>query len=57
MRTYYADSDSAINKRNIVQKEVATKKKANEPCDEMVAEIKTIGDEIIAAEKEQENLI
>jgi len=40
-------------KRNQVQKDVATKKKANEPCDEMVLEIKNIGDIIDQTEKLQ----
>ena len=35
--------DSLRGQRNAVQKDVATKKKAKEPCDEMVAQIKTIG--------------
>ena len=39
--------------RNIVQKDVATKKKANEACEDLVAKIKSIGDEIIATELEQ----
>ena len=48
--------DELKRNRNSVQKDVATKKKANEPCDDMVAQIKNIGDEIVAAEKEQQDL-
>ena len=48
--------DDLKKQRNIVQKEVATKKKANQPCDDLVAKIKSIGDEVIAAELEQKNV-
>lgn len=48
--------DDLKKKRNKVQKEVAIKKKSNLPCDEMVLEIKTIGDEIVQVEKEQQEL-
>lgn len=48
--------DNLKKARNQVQKEVATKKKANEPCDDLVAKIKEIGDEITATEKEQAEL-
>ena len=45
--------DDLKKQRNIVQKDVATKKKANEACEDLVAKIKSIGDEIIATELEQ----
>ena len=55
-RNLTGDVDNLRKKRNTVQKEVATKKKAGEPCDELVAEIKNIGDEITAAEQRQKDL-
>ena len=39
-----------------MQKDVATKKKANEACDDLIAETKAIGDEITATELEQKTL-
>ena len=48
--------DDLKKQRNIVQKDVATKKKANEACDELVAKIKSIGDEILATELEQKQV-
>ena len=48
--------DDLKKQRNIVQKDVATKKKANEACDDLVAKIKSIGDEIIATELEQKQV-
>jgi seryl-tRNA synthetase len=48
--------DNMRKQRNIVQKEVATKKKAGEPCEEQVAEIKRIGDEITGTELRQKEL-
>ena len=45
--------DQLRAKRNAVQKVVAGKKKAGEPCDELVAEIKTFGEEIDSIEKAQ----
>lgn len=48
--------DNLRKKRNAVQKDVATKKKANEACEDLVAEIKAIGEEIAAAEAEQKAL-
>lgn len=48
--------DQLKKQRNLVQKDVATKKKAGEPCDEMVAQIKTIGEDIVGVETEQKNL-
>ena len=39
--------------RNAVQKQVGTKMKAKEPCDDMVAEIKQIGEAIVQKEEEQ----
>lgn len=48
--------DNLRKQRNLVQKEVATKKKAKEPCDDMVAQIKSIGEEITATENKQKTL-
>eukprot|EP01036_Dinobryon_divergens_P023761 gene23761-32147_t len=48
--------DDLKKQRNIVQKDVATKKKANEACDDLVAKIKSIGDEILATELEQKQI-
>jgi seryl-tRNA synthetase len=48
--------DNLRKKRNAVQKEVATKKKANLPCEDMVAEIKSIGEEVTLIENEQKQL-
>ena len=48
--------DNLRKDRNTVQKAVATKMKAKEPCEEGKAEIKKIGDEILAVEEEQKSL-
>lgn len=48
--------DNLRKKKNAVQKEVALKFKAKEPADEQVAEIKAIGEEVLAAEAEQKAL-
>ena len=48
--------DNLRKDRNTVQKAVATKMKAKEPCEEGKAEIKKIGDDIIAVEEEQKSL-
>jgi len=48
--------DDLRKKRNAVQKEVAVKMKAKEAADAQVAEIKAIGEEILAAEAEQKAL-
>ena len=48
--------DNLRKKRNAVQKDVATKKKANEACDDLIAETKAIGDEVTATELEQKTL-
>lgn len=40
--------------KNSVQKEVGAKKKAGEACDEMVAEVKSLGETIEQMEKQQE---
>ena len=48
--------DDLKKRRNAIQKEVAVKKKAGEACEEMVSQIKTIGDEIVAAESKQADL-
>lgn len=48
--------DNLRKDRNSVQKEVATFKKAGQPCDELVAKIKAMGDQITATELEQKTL-
>ncbi len=48
--------DNIRKKRNLVQKEIGNKKKAGEQCDELVAEGKALGEEILAAEAEQKAL-
>eukprot|EP01036_Dinobryon_divergens_P037991 gene37991-49795_t len=48
--------DQLKKKKNIVQKEVATKKKAGEECEGLVSQTKDIGEEIASAEKEQDEL-
>lgn len=48
--------DNLRKDRNTVQKAVATKMKAKEPCEEGKAEVKKIGDEILAVEEEQKSL-
>jgi len=48
--------DNLKKKRNSVQKEVATKKKSGDPCEDLVSQIKDIGDEVLKAEKEQEEI-
>jgi len=50
------DIDDLKKKRNQVQKDVATKKKAGEPCDDLVAQIKAIGDEIDKTEQTKDAL-
>lgn len=48
--------DDYKKQRNAVQKEVATKKKKGEACDDLVAQIKSIGDDILKVEAEQKLL-
>lgn len=48
--------DNLRKRRNAVQKEVAGKKKSGEPCEELIAEVKSIGEEITATETEQKAL-
>jgi len=48
--------DNMKKRRNAVQKDVGDKKKKGEPCEEMVSEIKVIGEEITQTEKEQQDL-
>lgn len=48
--------DNLRKDRNTVQKVVATKMKAKEECDEGKAQIKQIGDDIVAVEEEQKAL-
>jgi len=57
LRLLTGSIDDLKKQRNLVQKEVAGKKKSNEPCDDLVAIIKSIGDEIIAEELAQKNVI
>jgi seryl-tRNA synthetase len=55
-RNLTGEIDNLRKNRNNVQKSVATKKKAGEPCDALVAEIKKIGDDIEATENRQKEL-
>mmetsp|Transcript_23496 Transcript_23496/g.39289 ORF Transcript_23496/g.39289 Transcript_23496/m.39289 type:complete len:637 (+) Transcript_23496:61-1971(+) len=55
-RRMTGEIDNLRKKRNAVQKEVATKKKAKEPCDELVAQIKSIGEETTQVENAQKAL-
>lgn len=48
--------DDLRAKKNKIQKEIAPKKKAKEPCDELVADMKKVGEEIVAQENEQKVL-
>ena len=55
-RMMTGDVDNLRKKRNAVQKEVGTKMKAKEACDDLVAQIKSIGDEITKVEEEQKRV-
>jgi seryl-tRNA synthetase len=55
-RKMTGDVDNLRKKRNAVQKEVGTKMKAKEACDDLVAQIKAIGDEITKVEEEQKRV-
>jgi len=55
-RKMTGDVDNLRKQRNAVQKEVGAKMKAKEPCDAMVADIKRIGDEIVALEEAQKTV-
>jgi len=55
-RALTGEIDNLKKQRNSVQKEVATKKKAKEPCDELVAQIKSLGDSIDQKEIQQAEL-
>lgn len=55
-RRMTGDIDDLKKKRNQIQKDVATKKKAGEPCDDLVAQIKAIGDQIDKAEVDKDAL-
>ena len=52
-RNMTGDLDNMRKSRNAIQKQVGAKMKAKEPCDEMVAEIKQIGEAIVKMEEEQ----
>lgn len=52
-RNMTGELDNMRKTRNAVQKQVGTKMKAKEPCDDMVAEIKQIGEAIVQKEEEQ----
>lgn len=52
-RQLTGDIDNLKKQRNQVQKEVGKKMKAQEPCDDMKAEIKRLDAEILAKEAEQ----
>lgn len=53
-RKLTGDIDKMKKNKNSVQKEVGAKKKAGEACDEMVAEVKSLGETIEQMEKQQE---
>jgi seryl-tRNA synthetase len=55
-RKMTGDVDNLKKDRNVIQKEVGKKKKAGEECDEGVAKIKAIGEDIIATETRQKEL-
>lgn len=55
-RQMTGDIDNLKKERNAVQKQVAAKKKAKEECDDMVAQIKSIGETIVQRETEQTEL-
>ena len=55
-RQMTGEIDNLRKDRNTVQKAVATKMKAKEPCEEQKATIKEIGDKILAVEEEQKAL-
>jgi seryl-tRNA synthetase len=55
-RRYTGDIDDLKKNRNIVQKQVAVHKKAKTECDDLLAQIKSIGEEIIATENKQSEL-
>ena len=55
-RRMTGDIDNLKKNRNAIQKQVGIKKKAGEECDEMVADIKRIGEEIVATELAQKLL-
>ena len=52
-RRYTGDIDGIKKARNAKQKEVAEKKKAKEPCDEMLAEIRAFDQQVVEAEAAQ----
>ncbi len=51
-RKCVGDVDDIKKEKNKVQKEVGKKMKAKEPCPEMIAQVKKLGEEAIAKEKE-----
>jgi seryl-tRNA synthetase len=48
--------DDLRAKKNKIQKEIAPKMKSKEPCGDLVAEMKAIGETIVAEENEQKDL-
>eukprot|EP01038_Epipyxis_sp_PR26KG_P005387 gene5387-7470_t len=55
-RLMTGDIDQLNKKRNTIQKEVGNKKKNNEFCDDLIEQIKSIGDEIAVITTNQKNL-
>ena len=46
-RRLTGDIDNLKKKKNAVQKEVGIKKKAGQECDDQIAEVKSIGEEVL----------
>ena len=55
-RRMTGEVDNLKKQRNAVQKRVGVKKKAKEECDDLVAEVKAIGEQILRVESEQVNM-
>jgi len=55
-RSLTGDIDNLKKNKNSVQKAVGEKKKKGEECDEMVLEVKRIGEEIVLKEQEQDSV-
>jgi seryl-tRNA synthetase len=55
-RNMTGEIDGMKRDRNKIQKEVGNKKKAKEPCDDLIAQIGQIGKDIVRVETEQKEL-
>ena len=49
-RRLTGDVDDLKKEKNKIQKEVGKKMKAKEPCEEMIAQIKTLGEKVVETE-------